>query len=98
MTNIWTKIKQDSHYQQEEVQDWASQLQHLKSILVEFDPKYAPIEEVLCRYLYEGLKSSIRLWIDKKGQNLDGWNALIKKAIWAKVEAKIQASASQDHN
>ena len=81
VTNIWTKIKRDSQHQQEEVQDWASHLQHLKSILVEFDPRCAPTEDVLCRYFYEGLRPSIRLWIDEEGRDLDGWNALIKRAI-----------------
>ena len=37
---------------------------------------------------------SIRLWIDKEGQDLDSWNDLIKKAIRAKAKAKIQAFAS----
>ena len=51
---------------------------------------------MLCQYFYKGFKPSIRLWIDKEGQNLDGWNALIKKTIRAKAKAKIQASASRD--
>ena len=51
---------------------------------------------MLCRYFYKGLRPSIRLWIDEEGRDLDGWNALIKKAIRAKAKAKIQASASRD--
>lgn len=31
------KAKRDSQYQQEEVQDWASHLEHLQAILLEFD-------------------------------------------------------------
>ena len=96
VTNIWTKIKRDSQHQQEEVQDWASHLQHLKSILVEFDLRCASTEDVLCWYFYKGLKPSIRLWIDQEGQDLDGWNALIKRTIWAEAKVKIQASASRD--
>ena len=79
-----------------ELQDWASHLQHLKSILVEFDPGCTPAKDVLCRYFYKGLGPFIRLQIDKKGRDLDGWNALIKRAIRTEVKAKIQASASRD--
>ena len=61
VTSIWTKIKQDSQYQQEEVQDWASHLQYLKSILVEFDPQCASTEDLLCRYFYKELRPFIRL-------------------------------------
>ena len=64
--------------------------------MVEFDPRCASTKDVLCRHFYKGLRPSIRLWIDKEGQDLDGWNALIKKAIQAKAKAKIQASASRD--
>lgn len=38
----------------------------------------------------------IRLWIDKEGRDLDGWNALIKRGTQAEAKAKIQASASRD--
>ena len=38
----------------------------------------------------------IRLWIDEKGQELDGWSALVKKATKAEVKAKIQASVSRN--
>ena len=96
VTNIWTKIKRDSQHQQEEVQDWGFHPQHLKSILVEFDPRCAPTKEMLYRYFHKSLKPSIRLWIDKEGQDLDGWNALIKRALQAEAKAKIQASASRD--
>ena len=98
MTTIWTKIKRDSQHQQEEAQDWASYLQYLKSILIEFNPRCTFIKNVLCQYFYKGLRPSIRLWIDKKSQDLDGWNALIKRAIQAEAKAKIQASASRDLN
>ena len=96
VNSIWSKIKRDSQYQQEEVQDWASHLLHLQSVLVEFDTKCAPAEDVLCRYFYEGLRPSIRLWINKEGRKLDGWNALIKKATRAEAKAKMQASISRD--
>lgn len=48
-----------------------------------------PIEDLLGRYFYKGLKPSIKLWIDEEGQKLDGWDALIKKITRAKTKARI---------
>ena len=96
VNSIWSKIKRDSQHQQEEAQDWASHLEHFQSILVEFDPRCAPTEDVLCRYFYEGLRPSIRLWVDEEGRELDGWDALVKKATRAEAKAKMQASVSRD--
>ena len=96
VNSIWSKIKRDSQYQQEEVQDWASHLEHLQSILLEFDTRCAPTEDVLCRYFYKGLRPSIRLWIDEKGRELDGWDSLVKKTTRAKAKAKMQAFVSRN--
>ena len=40
--NIWNKFRRDSQYQLEKARDWAFQLQHLQSILSEFDPIWTP--------------------------------------------------------
>ena len=69
--NIWSKIKRDSFYQYEEVQDWVSNLEHFQSIHIELDVKYAPSKYLLVWYIYESLKPPIKLWIDKKSQKLD---------------------------
>ena len=71
MDNIWSKIKRDSQYQQEEVQDWATYLEHVQSILMEFDAKYAPSKDLLVWYFYEGLRPSIKLWINEESWELD---------------------------
>ena len=71
VNNIWGKIKRDSQYQQEEVQDWASCLRHFQSILVGFDLWCAPTKNVLCWYFYKGLRPLIWLWIDKEDRDLD---------------------------
>ena len=47
MDTIWSRVKRDSQYQQEEVQDWALHLEHLQSILNEFDAAGAPEESDL---------------------------------------------------
>lgn len=46
VNNIWSKIKSDSQYQQEEVHDWASHLAHLSSVLLEFDAQRVSTEDV----------------------------------------------------
>ena len=35
--SIWKKVKRDSRYQDELVQDWAAHINYLQSILIEFD-------------------------------------------------------------
>ena len=55
----WSRVKRDSQFQQEEVQDWASHLEHLQSILQEFDEEGAPEESDLIWFFREGLKPSI---------------------------------------
>ena len=69
--NIWSKIKRDLQYQYEEVQDWASHLEHFQSIFIKFDAKCASLEDLLVWYFYEGFRPLIKLWTDKKGRELD---------------------------
>lgn len=61
-----------------------------------FDAKCAPSEDLLVWYFYNGLRPSIKLWIDKEGWKLDGWEELIKKATKVKVKAKMQLTSSHD--
>ena len=62
--SIWKKLKRDYQYQLEEVYDWASHLEYLQSILIEFDPVAAPMESTMIRYFEEGLKPSIKVEMD----------------------------------
>ena len=48
----WSRIRQDSQYQQEEVLHWASHLEHLQSI--EFDADKAPEKPDLNRFFQKG--------------------------------------------
>ncbi len=57
--STWSKVKRDYQYQQEEVQDWAAHLEHLQSILLEFDAEAASNELHLIRFFCDGLKPSI---------------------------------------
>ena len=63
---------------------------------MEFDVKCSPLEDLFIWYFYKGLKPSIKLLINKKGQKLDGWKELIRKATKAKAKAKIQLASSRN--
>ena len=88
--SIWRTIRRDSQYQQEEVMDWAAHLEHLQTVLKEFDPAAAPTKEVLIRYFCDGLRPSIGAQTDERGQDLDTWEKAIKKAIDAEAKAARQ--------
>ena len=66
--------------------DWAAHLEHLQTVLKEFNPAATPTEEVLICYFCDSLKPSIRAQINEQGRDLDTWEEAIKKAI--DVEAK----------
>ena len=57
--SIWNKFRRDSKYQLKEVWDWVSHLQHLQSILSEFDQ--TPDGLTIICYFLESLKPSIKV-------------------------------------
>ncbi len=65
--SVWSRMKGDSQYQLEEVQDWAANLEQLYSILLEFDAYFILIDSQLGRTFYDRLRPSIKLWIDEVG-------------------------------
>ena len=70
--------------------DWAAQLEHLQTVLREFDSTAAPNEEVLICYFYNSLKSSIQAQKDERGRDLDTWEEAIKKTIDVEAKAACQ--------
>ena len=91
--NTWSKFKRDSQYQQEGVQDWASHLEDLQFILMEFDADVAPGELVLIRFFYEGLKPSIKAEMGPWGTELDNWQKLVAKAVGAEAKAALRPAS-----
>ena len=91
--SVWRKLKRDSQYQLEEVYDWASHLEHLQSILIEFDPAAAPTESTMVRYFEKSLKPSIKAEIDQDAIHLDDYEELIAKVVRAEVKASLQPSS-----
>ncbi len=90
MDSYWTKIRRDSQYQQEEVLDWAAHLEHLQAVLKEFDPSGAPNKTTLIRYFRERLRPSIWAQLDHRGQDLDGWEEVVKKLSDVEAKANLQ--------
>ena len=91
--SIWRKLKRDSQYQLKEVYDWASHLEHLQSILMEFDPAAAPTESTMVRYFEEGLKPSIKAEMNQDATHLDDYKELVAKAVRAKAKADLRPSS-----
>ena len=81
--SFWRQIKRDAQYQQEDVMDWATHLEHLQAVPKKFDPVAASNEEVLIRCFREGLRPSIQAQIDGRHWELDSWDKVLDKAIEA---------------
>lgn len=77
MESIWSRVKWDSQYQQDELQDW---------LVIEFDTDGAPEEFDLIQLFWEVLKPSVKSQIDQRGRELDSWEMLVKKAIAVKAK------------
>ena len=75
--NLWSKFRRDLQYQSESVLDWASHLEQLQSILLEFDADGAPKEPTMIKYFREGLKPSIRAEMEQYGRELDSFEDTI---------------------
>ena len=73
----------------EEVYNWASHLEYLKSILIEFDLAAAPTESTMVRYFKRGQKPSIKAEMDQDITHLDNYEVLIAKAVRAKAKAGL---------
>ena len=90
MTGIWSKFKRDSQYQFEEIQDSAFHLEHLQSILLEFDVNRASEETDLIWYFQEALKPSIKAEMKSQVDEYEHWEELVKKTVVAEAKAALR--------
>ncbi len=93
--HVCSKLRGDAQHQLEELQDWVTHLEHLQSILLEFDANNASGEGQLGRTFYDGLRPSIKLWIADIREDMP-WNDLIRAANKVEARAKIQESTYLD--
>ena len=70
--------------------DWAAHLEHLQTVLKEFDSAATPNDKVLICYFRDRLRSFIRAQTDERGRDLDTWEEAIKKVIDAELKAVCQ--------
>ena len=75
-----------------EAQDWASHLQHLQSILAEFDTVGAPDESTMICYFWEGLKPSIKVEIEQQDRALTSFKEMVQKAVNAEAKTGLRSS------
>ena len=89
VNTIWNTIRKDSHHQLEEVIDWAAYLEHLQTIIQEFDANVLILEPVLICLFRNSLRSSIRAQTKQKSHQKDTLDQAIKKAIKAEAKAVV---------
>ena len=90
VNTTWSRVRRNSQFQPEEVQDWASHLEHLQSILQEFDEEGAPEESDLIWFFCKSLRPSIKAQIEWRGREHNSWEEFVKKAIDAEAKTSLQ--------
>lgn len=75
--------------QKQEVQDWASQLEHFQSISMKFDTDYVLSTGQLGCIICDSLWPLIQLYIDEKDQHQRSWDDLVSNANKVKVNVNI---------
>lgn len=73
--------------------DWAVYLEHVQSILKEFNPSTMPNKGTLIKYFCNGLRSSIRAQLDKYGRYSDNLEEAVGKTVDAKVKVARQPNS-----
>lgn len=86
---IWSKVKRDPQYQLEEVQDWASYLEHFQFILPEFNANGVLAESFMIQFFWEKLKLLVRAQIKQRDWESDSWKDLVKKTVNTKAKAGL---------
>ena len=74
--------------------DWAAHLEHLQSILLEYNPVGAPTKPTMLRYFREGLKPSILAELEHRDLELESFDQMIKKAIDDEAMSALRSRSS----
>ena len=90
--SIWSMFRKESQYKLKEAWDYASYLQYLLLILVEFGTIGALIKPIILCYFQESLKLSIKVKIEKQDQALISFEELVQRAVNAEVKAGLRSS------
>ena len=76
----------------EEARDWVLHLQHLSSILAEFDTVGAPNESTMICYFWKGLKPSIKVEMEQQDRALTSFEEMVQRAVNAEAKAGLRSS------
>ena len=79
-------MKKNSQYQDKSVQEWATHLKYLQSILFKFDTELVFEKGTIICYFCKGLNLSLQVEIEQRDWELDNFKELVQKAV--DVEAK----------
>ena len=90
VNDIWSKMKIESQYQHKSVQEWATHLKYLQSILLKFDAKWASAEDTKICYFRKSLKPSVWAKIEQRSWELNSFEEFIQKAVDADAKAALQ--------
>ena len=92
--SICSKFRRDSQYQAESVLDWAAHLEHLQSILLEYNPVGAPTKPTILRYFQESLKPSVLAELEYRDLKLESFDQMVKKAVNDKAKSTLRPHSS----
>lgn len=65
--------------------DWSAYIEHLQSLLKEFDSIAALIDKFLIYYFRNSPRSSIRIQLNKRDGNPNNWQTVIEQSVDAKA-------------
>ena len=92
--SICSKFRQDSQYQVQSVLDWAAHLEHLQSILLEYNPIGAPTKPTMLKYFRKGLKPLVLAKLEYWDLELESFNQMVKKAVNAEAKSALWPCSS----
>ena len=66
--------------------DWAAHLEHLQSILLEYELVGAPTKPTMLRYFRKSLKPFVLAEVEHQNLELESFHQMVKKAVDAKAK------------
>ena len=76
--------------------DWSAHLEHLQSILLEYDLVETLTKLTIHKYFQEGLKPSILAELEHRDLELKSFNQIVKKAVNAKAKSALRPRSSTE--
>ena len=74
--------------------DWAAYLEHLRSILLEYNLVGAPTKSTMLRYFREDLKPSVLAELERRDLKLENFDQMVKKAVDAEAKSAPRPHSS----